>query len=84
MIFIKNPLHPYTKLLLSSIPTIDEDPLVEPLEIKGEIPSPINLPKGCYSHKIKKHNFTIMTMNFYCSRLCCNALFSQPTLFVLI
>lgn len=46
-----DPLHPYTKLLLSSVPTIDEDPLVEPLEIKGEIPSPINLPKGCYFHE---------------------------------
>lgn len=45
------PLHPYTKLLLSSVPTIDEDPLVEPMEIIGEIPSPINLPKGCYFHE---------------------------------
>jgi peptide/nickel transport system ATP-binding protein len=44
----RNPLHPYTKLLLSSIPTIDEDLLTEPIEIKGEIPSPINLPKGCF------------------------------------
>ncbi len=42
-----NPKHPYTQLLLSSIPTINEEPLVEPMEIKGEIPSPINLPKGC-------------------------------------
>jgi oligopeptide/dipeptide ABC transporter ATP-binding protein len=44
----EEPKHPYTKLLLSSIPTINEDPLAEPVEIKGEIPSPINLPKGCY------------------------------------
>ena len=43
-----NPLHPYTKLLLSSIPTINEEILVDKVEAKGEIPSPINLPKGCY------------------------------------
>ncbi|MFB0971769.1 MAG: ATP-binding cassette domain-containing protein [Tissierellia bacterium] len=43
-----NPLHPYTKLLLSSIPTINEEILVEKIEAKGEIPSPINLPMGCY------------------------------------
>jgi len=47
-VIFQNPLHPYTKLLLSSIPTIDEDLLTEPIEIKGEIPSPINLPKGCF------------------------------------
>lgn len=44
----ENPLHPYTKLLLSSIPTINEEILVDKIEVKGEIPSPINLPKGCY------------------------------------
>jgi oligopeptide/dipeptide ABC transporter ATP-binding protein len=44
----KNPKHPYTKLLLSSIPTINEKHLVEPIEIIGEILSPINLPIGCY------------------------------------
>lgn len=43
-----NPLHPYTKLLLSSIPTINEEILVEKIEAKREIPSPINLPMGCY------------------------------------
>lgn len=44
-----NPLHPYTKLLMSSIPMLNEKPLVkENIEIKGEIPSPIFLPKGCY------------------------------------
>jgi len=44
----ENPKHPYTKLLLSSIPTINEEHLSEPMEITGEVPSPINLPKGCY------------------------------------
>ena len=47
-----NPLHPYTKVLLSSIPYTD--PVLEarrkPILLKGEIPSPINPPKGCRFH----------------------------------
>jgi oligopeptide transport system ATP-binding protein len=41
------PLHPYTEALLSAVPV--PDPLVKKKRIilKGEIPSPINLPKGC-------------------------------------
>lgn len=46
----ENPLHPYTKLLFSAVPTVGEDPLVERMEIEGEIPSPVNLPSGCYFH----------------------------------
>lgn len=42
----KDPKHPYTKGLLNSIPKIDED--TERLSIiKGSVPSPLNLPKGC-------------------------------------
>jgi len=48
--FFENPLHPYTKMLLSSIPVVskEEEQLI-PKEIKsqGEIPSPVNLPQGC-------------------------------------
>ncbi|MBQ6934460.1 MAG: ATP-binding cassette domain-containing protein [Clostridia bacterium] len=44
-----NPLHPYTKALLSAIPI--PDPRVmrnrESVEIDGEIPSPLNVPTGC-------------------------------------
>ncbi|MGL4738111.1 MAG: ABC transporter ATP-binding protein [Cellulosilyticaceae bacterium] len=41
-----NPLHPYTKGLLASIPKIDEDK--EKLYmIKGMVPNPMNMPKGC-------------------------------------
>ncbi|MCL6003291.1 MAG: ABC transporter ATP-binding protein [Thermoplasmatales archaeon] len=47
----REPLHPYTKLLLSSIPIIAESekkfkPSGVPT-IEGEIPSFVNLPKGC-------------------------------------
>lgn len=45
----KNPLHPYTRALLSAIPIPDPD-LAEKnkrIILEGEIPSPINPPKGC-------------------------------------
>jgi len=45
----KNPLHPYTKSLLSSIPEVrPEKHGFTPLE--GEIPSPENPPTGCHFH----------------------------------
>ncbi|MEM4090882.1 MAG: ABC transporter ATP-binding protein [Thermoplasmatales archaeon] len=47
----RDPLHPYTKLLLSSIPTItDSEKKFKPSgvpTIEGEIPSLVNIPKGC-------------------------------------
>ena len=43
-----NPLHPYTKVLFSAVPTVGEKPLVEHIDATGEIPSPVNLPKGCF------------------------------------
>ena len=44
-----NPLHPYTKVLFSAVPTVGEKPLVEHIDAMGEIPSPVNLPQGCFS-----------------------------------
>jgi oligopeptide transport system ATP-binding protein len=47
-----NPIHPYTKALLSAVPV--PDPTVEKDRahqvIKGEIPSPMNPPAGCVFH----------------------------------
>lgn len=45
-----NPLHPYTKALLSAIP-IPEVDQPEQIIIKGEVTSPINLPDACRFHK---------------------------------
>lgn len=42
-----NPLHPYTQTLFSAIPPESPFEQVERVELTGEIPSPINLPKGC-------------------------------------
>ena len=43
-----NPVHPDTKVLFAAVPTVGEKPLVQGIDAKGEIPSPVNLPKGCY------------------------------------
>jgi peptide/nickel transport system ATP-binding protein len=48
--FFQNPLHPYTQMLLSSIPVLsDEEEAMRPRKIKsiGEIPSPVDVPPGC-------------------------------------
>ncbi len=43
----KNPLHPYTKGLLSSIPSSAKDAKTILPTIKGSVPSLLNMPKGC-------------------------------------
>ena len=42
-----NPLHPYTKALLSAIPTMDIDAQPERIVLKGELVSPIDPKPGC-------------------------------------
>lgn len=42
-----DPLHPYTKGLLSAVPVINGSTEREKISIVGEIPSPINPPSGC-------------------------------------
>lgn len=44
-----NPLHPYTKALLSSIPLPDpqKEKYKQRIILQGELPSPLNPPKGC-------------------------------------
>ena len=44
------PRHPYTLALLSASPTPDPDMQADRIELKGEIPSPINRPSGCEFH----------------------------------
>jgi peptide/nickel transport system ATP-binding protein len=56
--FFKHPQHPYTQMLLSSIPVISEEEEAakpEKIESTGEIPSPVNVPEGCSFHKRCPH-----------------------------
>lgn len=48
--FFKEPLHPYSQVLLSAIPVPDPSVGVNLSLPKGEVPSPINPPKGCRFH----------------------------------
>lgn len=54
----EHPLHPYTEALMESIPTTDEKKDLVVLE--GDIPSPVNPPKGCKFHTRCK----------YCTEIC--------------
>ena len=57
-----HPYHPYTEALLSAIPTTDVDGKKESIILEGDIPSPINPPKGCKFH----------TRCRYCTEICEN------------
>lgn len=49
-IFFSQPKHPYTQMLLSAIPVVSEEEEAakqNKVESRGEIPSPVNVPKGC-------------------------------------
>ena len=46
----KNPQHPYTKALMSAILTPDPHQQQNEIVLKGDVPSPINPPKGCAFH----------------------------------
>jgi peptide/nickel transport system ATP-binding protein len=47
---INNPLHPYTKALLSAVPVPDPTAKHGAVKIKGELPSPVDIPSGCRFH----------------------------------
>jgi len=53
----KNPLHPYTQALLSAVPVPDPKTKRMKIHLEGEVPSPVNPPKGCSFHTRCKFAF---------------------------
>lgn len=49
-VVLKDPLHPYTKALMSVIPIPNPRRRQERIVLKGETPNPIDLPSGCRFH----------------------------------
>jgi len=45
-----NPKHPYTRALLSAVPSVDPATRREIIRLQGDLPSPINPPSGCHFH----------------------------------
>ncbi|MGG0670252.1 ABC transporter ATP-binding protein [Sporosarcina koreensis] len=72
-----NPLHPYTKALFSAIPDISGKEKATIQVLKGDIPSPLNIPSGCHFHtrcpnaiaecKVNVPKFRDMSDNHYVS-----------------
>jgi oligopeptide transport system ATP-binding protein len=48
--FFRNPLHPYTQALLDAIPKFGQGKMRNRKIVKGDVPSPMNPPKGCSFH----------------------------------
>jgi dipeptide transport system ATP-binding protein len=50
-VIFDQPMHPYTRALLASTPRVDPDERLEPIVLKGELPSPLDPPSGCAFHQ---------------------------------
>lgn len=46
----KNPLHPYTRALLSSVPSVNRTERKMRISLTGDVPNPANPPTGCSFH----------------------------------
>ena len=44
---LAQPLHPYTQRLMAAIPRMDPGEAPERVELRGDVPSPMNVPPGC-------------------------------------
>ena len=45
-----SPKHPYTRALLSAVPSVDPATRREIIRLQGDLPSPVNPPPGCHFH----------------------------------
>jgi len=48
--FFSSPTHPYAHALLSAVPVPSVERKRKPVELRGEVPSAINIPSGCRFH----------------------------------
>ncbi|MGN0031098.1 MAG: ABC transporter ATP-binding protein [Candidatus Gastranaerophilaceae bacterium] len=46
----ENPKHPYTQVLLSAVPELNSELNKKSVKLSGELPSPVDIPKGCKFH----------------------------------
>jgi oligopeptide/dipeptide ABC transporter ATP-binding protein len=65
---ITGPKHPYSCALLADVPVPDPEYARRRMEVKGEMPSPLDMPQGCsfhprcaYAHKICGENEPVLT-----------------------
>lgn len=47
---LRDPKHPYTKMLLAAVPTVDGAVYKSEVASQGDMPSPLNPPAGCHFH----------------------------------
>ncbi|MDR2157555.1 MAG: ATP-binding cassette domain-containing protein [Clostridiales Family XIII bacterium] len=61
---IDRPLHPYTKVLLSNSPNVDPREKRAPIRLKGEPPTPVDVPDGCaFSRRCPEAKEDCMTVS---------------------